>query len=112
MRIAIPVSEGQLASHFGHCQFFALVDVEPTEKVINETAMVEPPAHEPGALPAWLAEKGANLILAGGIGSRAIQLFEAQGIEVIVGAPQLDPQSLVMAYLAGEVGAGANACDH
>ena len=63
-------------------------------------------------LPAWLAEQGANLVLAGGMGGRAIQLFADQGVEVIVGVPQLDPESLVRAYLAGEIGAGANACDH
>lgn len=112
MRIAIPVSEGQLDPHFGHCRYFALVDVEPADKVITETTMVEAPPHEPGALPAWLAEEGANLVLAGGMGSRAIQLFKAQGIEVIVGAPKLDPQSLVKAYFADEIGADANACDH
>jgi len=112
MRIAIPVSEGQLDPHFGHCQYFALVDVEPADKVITATTMVEAPPHEPGALPAWLAEKGANLVLAGGLGTRAIQLLKAKGIEVIVGAPHLDPQSLVRAYLAGEIGEGANACDH
>jgi predicted Fe-Mo cluster-binding NifX family protein len=112
MRIAIPVSDGHLDPHFGHCRYFALVDVEPVDKVITETTMVEAPPHEPGALPAWLTAKGANLILAGGMGSRAIQLFKTEGIEVIVGAPKLDPQSLVMAYFAGEIGDRANACDH
>lgn len=112
MRLAIPVSEGQLDPHFGHCRHFALVDVEPNENSILETNLVEAPPHEPGVLPAWLAEKGAELILAGGMGSRAIQLFRDQGIEVIVGAPKLDPQTLVMAWLTGEIGAGSNACDH
>lgn len=112
MRIAIPVSEGQLDPHFGHCRYFALVDVEPADKTIIDTALVEAPPHEPGVLPAWLAEQGAKLVLAGGMGSRAIQLFDKQGIEVIVGAPKLDPQSLVKSWLAGEIGKGANACDH
>jgi len=70
------------------------------------------PPHEPGLLPAWLADQGANLVLAGGMGTRAIQLFADRDIEVIVGAPALEPEALAGGYLAGEIGAGANACDH
>lgn len=112
MRIAIPVSRGSLDPHFGHCQFFALVDVDKENKKITSSTTVDAPPHEPGLLPAWLAEQDADVVLAGGMGSRAIQLFTGQGIKVIVGAPQLDPEALVIAYLAGEIGEGANACDH
>lgn len=112
MRIAIPVSEGKLDPHFGHCRFFTLMDVDRDEKTILSSETVDAPPHEPGLLPAWLAEKGANLVLAGGMGNKAIQLFAGHGVEVIVGAPSLDPDSLALAYLAGEIGTGANACDH
>ena len=112
MRIAIPVSDGRLDPHFGHCRSFSLIDVDPAEKKITGAHLVDAPPHEPGALPAWLAEKGADLVLAGGMGTRAIQLFDAQGVQVIVGVPGLDPESLASAYLAGEIGAGTNACDH
>lgn len=112
MRIAIPVTQGMLDPHFGHCRSFALIDVDRDEKKILASETVDAPAHEPGLLPAWLAEKGADLVLAGGMGSRAIQLFVDNGIEVIVGAPTLDPESLARNYLEGEIGAGNNVCDH
>ena len=112
MRIAIPVSEGKLDPHFGHCRSFALVDVDLEAKKVLSSETVAPPAHEPGVLPAWLAEQGANLVPAGGMGNMAIQIFAKHGVEVIVGVPSLDPESLALAYLAGEIGAGANACDH
>ena len=112
MRIAIPVSEGKLDPHFGHCRQFALVDVDRDEKKILANETVDAPAHEPGVLPAWLAEQGTNLVLAGGMGNMAIQIFAKHGVEVIVGVPSLDPESLANSYLAGEIGAGANACDH
>ncbi len=112
MRIAIPVSGGTLDPHFGHCRQFTLVDVDLDEKMILATEIVNPPMHEPGVLPAWLAEQGANLVLAGGMGNMAIQIFAKHGIEVIVGAPSIDPESLAQSYLAGEIGDGANACDH
>lgn len=112
MRIAIPVSQGRLDPHFGHCRFFALIDADPDEKRVLTSKVVDAPPHEPGLLPAWLADQGAQLVLAGGMGSRAIQLFSEQGIQVIVGVPPLDPQTLAHNYLEGEIGDGANACDH
>ena len=112
MRIAIPVSQGMLDPHFGHCRSFALIDVDRDEKKILASETVDAPPHEPGLLPAWLAEKGAELVLAGGMGGRAIQIFAGHGIEVIVGVPTLDPESIARNYLEGEIGSGTNVCDH
>jgi predicted Fe-Mo cluster-binding NifX family protein len=112
MRIAIPVAEGKLAMHFGHCEQFALIDTDPETKTIVKVAMETPPAHEPGVLPKWLAEKGANVIIGGGMGSRAQSLFAEQKIEVVVGAPADLPENIVKAYLAGTLASGENVCDH
>lgn len=112
MRIAIPVTEGKLAMHFGHCEQFALIDVDPVNKIIVDTTMEVPPPHEPGVLPEWLAKKGANVIIAGGMGSRAQGLFADRGIEVVVGAPADEPQVIVTSYLNGDLQTGSNVCDH
>lgn len=112
MKIAIPIVEGQLSLHFGHCSHFALVDVEDTEKKITGTRLAEPPPHEPGVLPQWLHEQGVNVILAGGMGSRAQQLFTQNGIQVVVGCQPASPEALVGAYLSGELVTGDNTCDH
>lgn len=112
MRIAIPVVNGKLSMHFGHCESFALVDVNPDNKSIDSTSEVAAPDHRPGLLPRWLAQQGVNLIIAGGMGMRAQGLFAQNGIEVIVGAPSLAPQDLVEAYLDGTLEVGENVCDH
>jgi predicted Fe-Mo cluster-binding NifX family protein len=112
MRIAIPLAGEHLSAHFGHCQSFALVDVDHDDKTIVKREDVDAPPHEPGLLPAWLAERGANMIIAGGMGQRAQTLFEQQGIEVVVGVPAATPEKLVGDYLAGELRGGANICDH
>ncbi len=112
MKIAIPLAGGKLSMHFGHCELFALVDVDPVEKKILKREDVEPPPHEPGLLPKWLAERGANVIIAGGMGQRAQGLFAEHGICVIVGAPGDSPERLVGDYLAGTLQAGVNTCDH
>jgi len=86
MKIAIPLAEGKLTMHFGHCASFALIEVDATQKKILKREDVDAPPHQPGLLPPWLAERGANVIIAGGMGQRAQELFAAQGIKVIVGA--------------------------
>jgi len=112
MKIAVPVAAGRLSMHFGHCEEFVLVDVDPGEKKILNTESVEAPDHEPGLLPRWLHERGANLIIAGGMGQRAQDLFAQQDIQVIVGAPSDEPAALVNAYLSGDLKIGDNVCDH
>ena len=112
MKIAIPLAEGKLCMHFGHCEVFALVDVDEEKKSIIKTELVTPPPHEPGVLPKWLHEKGANLIIAGGMGMRAQNLFTQNSIEVIVGAPAGEPNDVVTSYLGGTLQSGDNICDH
>lgn len=112
IKIAIPLAEGKLCMHFGHCETFALVDVDLVQrKIIGRTDRVPPP-HEPGVLPRWLAEQGAEQIFAGGMGQRAQGLFAEQNIQVTVGLAPETPEALIGLYLAGTLQAGANACDH
>ncbi|MGD9780710.1 MAG: NifB/NifX family molybdenum-iron cluster-binding protein [Kiritimatiellia bacterium] len=112
MKIAIPIVEGRLSLHFGHCSHFALVEVNDQTKKIGATTLAEPPPHEPGVLPKWLHDQGATVILAGGMGTRAQDLFKHNGIEVVVGCQPATPETLVGAYLSGELVTGDNACDH
>jgi ATP-binding protein involved in chromosome partitioning len=112
MRIAIPLAEGRLCMHFGHCQEFALIGVDRENKAVLETRMATPPPHAPGLLPQWLGEQGVDLVIAGGMGSRAQALFQEGGIGVITGAPGQTPDELVQAYLDGTLATGDNVCDH
>jgi predicted Fe-Mo cluster-binding NifX family protein len=98
--------------HFGHCESFALIDVDMEEKVILKRKDVDAPPHQPGMLPSWLAERGANMIIAGGMGQRAQGLFSQYDIEVVVGATGETPEHLVSGYLAGTLRFGENICDH
>ena len=112
MRIVIPVAEGKLAMHFGHCEQFALIDVDPGEKKILSKEFIDAPTHQPGMLPGWLAQRGAEVIIAGGMGQRAQELFTQNGITVVVGAGSISPENVVAAYLDGSLQTGGNLCDH
>lgn len=112
MRIAIPVNNGRLSLHFGHAEAFALVDVDKNEGKIADTQFLNAPPHEPGLLPAWLKKEGADMIIAGGMGMRAQNIFIQNGIEVVVGAAEGSSEEIVSAYLAGKLETGSNICDH
>ena len=71
-----------------------------------------PPPHEPGVLPRWLHKLGANVIIAGGMGAKALDLFAQDGIDVLTGAPPLAPEELVQQYLDNSLKTGGNVCDH
>jgi ATP-binding protein involved in chromosome partitioning len=112
MKIAIPVADQKLCMHFGHCEEFALLDVDETTKTVTAKRVLMPPAHEPGVLPRWLHEKGAKVIIAGGMGQRAQALFAENGIQVVVGAPAETPETLALDWLNGQLRNGTNVCDH
>ena len=110
MKIAVPMAGGTVASHFGHCERFALYDVQNGE--VRNSAQLTPPPHEPGAFPQWLKQQGVDVVISGGMGRRAQSLFSEQGIEVILGLSGSDPAQLVSRYLEGKLSGGANPCDH
>jgi len=112
MRIAIPVVNGQLARHFGHCQEFMLFDVDSDSATVGDARSLQAPLHEPGLLPRWLKDHGVDVVIAGGMGRRAQDLFAQSGVEVVVGAVSDEPRSIVEEHLSGALAAGDNPCDH
>lgn len=112
MRYAIPVIDGKLASHFGHCEHFAMFDIDIERKAIVRRELVASPGHQPGLLPMWLAEEGVSAVIASGMGSRAQGLFQEHRIEVVVGAIGDDLEQMVLDHVRGALQAGDNFCDH
>lgn len=112
MKIAMPIVEGKLCNHFGHCQEFCFIEIDD-KKQIKEKKSLTPPPHEPGVLPRWLAENQVSIVLAGGMGVKAQQLLKESGIEVITGVnSNLSIDETIASYLDGNLETGANACDH
>lgn len=65
-----------------------------------------------GFSPHWLADQGVEMIIAGGMGQRAQDLFIKSGITVYVGAPVATPEVLVQNFMFGSLALGNNCCDH
>lgn len=112
MRFAVPVSGSMVAAHFGHCEQFAFFDVNEVAKTILGKEIVPSPGHQPGFLPEWLSEQGVSVVIGGGMGSRAQDLFREKGIEVVTNILETDPEQAVLDYLRGRLKIGGNICDH
>ena len=109
MKIALPASGSMIFSHFGHCEDFLLFEVEGNE-IVSETRIANP-GHKPGFLPNFLADQGANVVIAGGMGGGAVDIFNERGVEVVLGA-QGDARAAVNAWLAGDLKSTGSVCQH
>ena len=107
---AIPTLQGKSCAHFGHCQSFAVVEV--IDNNVGDVTFLDPPAHQPGTYPRFLADQGVDIVIAGGMGNMAINMFAQNDIQVMTGAPSLTPEELVKQYLDSALTTGDNLCDH
>ncbi len=109
MRYAIAVDGDHVASHFGRCESYVLVDIHAgTEVARRELAN---PGHEPGLLPRLLNDEGVAYVVAGGAGPRAITLMHELNITAYVGVS--GPVDEVIEQIgAGELEAGESTCEH
>ncbi len=112
MIIAIPTNGNLLSQHFGRCRTYTFFDIDEENRNISAERTEVPPAHEPGVLPAWIAEVGGSVVITGGMGPRAIQLFEQRGIQVVLGVPSVSPRQAAESFLAGNLQAGKSSCSH
>jgi len=112
MKIAIPLTAGRLADHFGHCEKFALIEIDPVSRQILVQTEVVPPPHEPGLLPCRLHEQGVQVVIADGMGRRALDLFAQNGIAVHAGTAGETPENLARAFVNGALAGEIPGCDH
>lgn len=109
-KFAIPTVGEVLTPHFGHCEKFAIIETE--DGSILSVNYLSPPVHQPGVYPRFLADHGVDVIISGGMGFKARDLFSMNNIEVCVGVSSDSPQKLVEEYLKGQLITGDNPCDH
>ncbi|MBN1573395.1 MAG: NifB/NifX family molybdenum-iron cluster-binding protein [Deltaproteobacteria bacterium] len=106
--------DGRLSAHFGRCPYYVVADFnDAVELSAGDVEVVENPHfnnHQPGIMPEFIQSLGADVMIAGGMGPRAIELFNGMGIEVVTGyAGKIE--DILKAYLAGRV-KGTVPCAH
>ena len=110
LKIAIPTTDQvTIDEHFGHCRHFLVFTVEDKKVVSKE--FLTPPEHTPGSFPNFLAAQGADVIVTGGMGQMAVNLFNQRNIEVILGARGSIDTNL-NEYLDGILKSTGSSCGH
>ena len=103
--------ESEMSMHFGRCPYFMMVDVEGTEvKKVDPVANPYFNGHVPGVVPEFIKKQNVNVMIAGGMGPKAVDMFNGFGIEVATGVGG-KVENVLKAYLEGKV-SGTVACAH
>lgn len=107
MKIAVASMGNMVAGHFGHCENFNIYE-SVNGGVISEQSIPNP-GHRPGFLPNFLGDMGVDVIISGGMGGGAVEIFNDRNIEVIVGA-QGEARAAVESYLRSELKTTGTIC--
>lgn len=107
MKIAISTDNGRVSAHFGRAPQFTFVTIEDNEVVEKE--VLSNPGHSVGSIPQFVNEQGATVMIAGGMGRRAVGFFDKFGIECIVGV-QGPINDVIEQVLNGTLEGGESLC--
>jgi predicted Fe-Mo cluster-binding NifX family protein len=96
--------ESPIGAHFGHCDIYTLVSIENGQ--IQQVDVVPNVPHQQGGCMApvqYLAEKGVNQLIAGGMGLRPLMGFNQVGIEVYYGGNVATVGEAVQSIIDGKL---------
>jgi predicted Fe-Mo cluster-binding NifX family protein len=111
LKIAVPTYGGRFSAHFGGADRFAIFEVDEQARRIVSSTSAAPPPHEQGSFPTWLQQQGCHVILAGGMGPRAIEMLEGFGLQVVVGVQGGgEPEAVVKEFIEGRLMASGQSC--
>ena len=100
MIVAVPYARGEVFGHFGHTAQFRLYTVKEGE--VTAIALADTNGSGHGALSAFLADRGVDVLICGGIGGGAQMALAEAGIKLYGGAAG-DADAAVAAFLRGEL---------
>lgn len=107
IKIAVATEDGSITEHFGYCKSFSIFDAENGQ--IVKTESIPNPGHKPGFLPNFLNDMGVTVVIAGGMGSGAVKIFNEKGIEIITGAKG-SAEAAAKSYLQGTLKSTGSVC--
>jgi len=111
MKIAVPVtSDNQIDSHFGHCELFKIYSIKGKDEI--ECIKKITPGNGCGCksgIASLLAAEGVKVMLAGGIGTGAVNTLNSAGIKVIRGCSG-NPDEMVKLFIEGKITDSGESC--
>ena len=109
MKVSVACEGNTVSEHFGHCENFRIYEVE--DKKIVESYDIPNPGHKPGFLPRFLSEKDVKIVITGGVGQKAVDIFNSEGIEVLSGASGLADDAMAL-FLDDKLESRGVVCNH
>ena len=109
-RVAIPTAKGKLSPHFGGSEYFTIFEI--MDKQVFGESILPVPEHITGSYPHFLADQKVDTVIVGGVGGKAIQIFNSRNINVFVGANVKQPNELLEDYMLGKLVLTGNQCNH
>jgi predicted Fe-Mo cluster-binding NifX family protein len=104
--------DGEMSMHFGRCPAYVVAQINDNGKLVNSEIVDNPyfQQHTPGQVPRFINSLEVNAIIAGGMGPKAIDMFNGFGIDVVTGVGGR-VGNVLQAYLDGKI-SGAAGCSH
>jgi predicted Fe-Mo cluster-binding NifX family protein len=117
MKIAVSAEtnvglESPVSQHFGRCPYYVLIDLDENNNITNTSVVANPAIqHDPGDVPTFIRSLGVKVMIAGGMGPRAVDFFHQFGIDVATGASGTVKETLEH-WINGELRGDAPCNDH
>jgi len=112
MKIALPSKGTQVDGHFGHCEFFTILTLDDAKTIVARETVTPPPGCGcKSNIVTTLVEKDVSVMLAGNMGQGAVNLLQANNIQVVRGC-EGDIDEVVAGWIAGQVQDQQIMCDH
>lgn len=112
MKVAVPTANGLVDSHFGHCAYFTIYELDADKKIVSKSELPSPQGCgcKSGIAPI-LKNMGVSIMLAGNMGDGAVSVLAQNNIAVIRGCSG-NIDDVVSAYVNGQLVDSQLTCNH
>lgn len=103
MKIAIPTRNNEVDDHFGHCEYYAVYEIDDKDSIVSkELLRTQGGCGCKSNLAKVLNEMDVKIMLAGTVGHGALNMLVSNEIQVIRGCSgPID--DLIESFLHGEI---------
>ena len=110
MKIAIPTRGTEVDDHFGHCEVYTIVTADENGNMIRSENLPSPKGCGcKSDIASVLHQMGVSVMLAGNMGTGALNVLSGHGIQVYRGNSG-DVHQLAEAYLMGQIHDSGQSC--
>lgn len=112
MKIALPTRNGQIDSHFGHCESYTVLTVNDSKEIVDQEIVPSPQGCGcKSNIASVLQAKGVTQMLAGNMGDGALNVLQRHQINVVRGCSG-NVVDVATAWLEGKAIDSGVACQH